>query len=351
MWKLTFADQPQMVFVVCNQFPIIAMRYNDARHGTNTVDAVLEEYQAAWKRKAEEGKGGLAGPSGLFPDAWMEKQDRMRPASDPAFTAWGCAYMNSWDSAFVRGLYEKQTTGYLTTINGETRLHPPAVGNAFRSLVEEDGAARDSADTLAKAKKAAKDVAKSRFPYSKPTLGYVAEWLSELGKKEELDSLLQFTDDHLNPTWENGGLYYPRHDEPFNEQLEHTHMDPFTGNGAIGYARLNVEDGQKKMWEKPWTSETLRQRPYVDGVTLADGVDFLRATWDEEQRRLILTMRSWDSAVRKIGPVFKNLPAGKWTLHSLPSRQKTSFECAQGGEVGVGVDVGAEEVDLMLVAS
>jgi hypothetical protein len=28
-------------------------------------------------------------------------------------------------------------------------------------------------------------------------------------------------------------------------------MDPFSGNAVIGYARLNVPDGQKVMWEHP----------------------------------------------------------------------------------------------------
>ena len=46
------------VFIFCNQFPIIAIRYNDVRNGSNIVSHVLEEYQAARKAK----NGGFTGP-------------------------------------------------------------------------------------------------------------------------------------------------------------------------------------------------------------------------------------------------------------------------------------------------
>ena len=42
-------------------------------------------------------------------------------------------------------------------------------------------------------------------------------------------------------------------------------MEPYSGNRAIGYARLNVEDGQKRIW---WTPDEVRSRPCIEGVRL-----------------------------------------------------------------------------------
>ncbi|KAJ5368782.1 uncharacterized protein N7496_008542 [Penicillium cataractarum] len=134
----------------------------------------------------------------------------------------------------------------------------------------------DSAEILQAAREFYKENRSTiKFPYNQPTLGYVIKWLSELGKTTELDGLLAYADKHLQPTWENGGLYYPRNDIATDEEGHWTHMDPFSGNSAIGYARLNVENGQKIMMHAPWTKETLVDRPFVDGLDLSQGMDCL----------------------------------------------------------------------------
>ncbi|KAK3627285.1 hypothetical protein LTR56_019291 [Elasticomyces elasticus] len=173
-------------------------------------------------------------------------------------------------------------------------------------------------------------------------------WLSELGQKTQLEGLLDFVDEKLNPTWEKGGLYYPRNDRPWDEDMEWTHMDPFTGNAAIAYARLNVEDGQKLMWEKPWTNEVLSKRPYVDGVELGQGVDFLRGEWDEEAKAAVVTMRSWDREVRGVRFVVKNLEAGEWVVW-VDGKLVRSDIVGKGGKIELDVEVGGEEVDVVVV--
>jgi hypothetical protein len=77
---------------------------------------------------------------------------------------------------------------------------------------------------------------------------------------------------------ERGSLFYPRNDRETDKDGHPTAVELFTGNSAIGYARLNVFDGQRKMWLEPWTAKQLSSAPYVDGVDLASGVDFLRET-------------------------------------------------------------------------
>ncbi|KAK0269586.1 hypothetical protein LTR35_014699 [Friedmanniomyces endolithicus] len=174
-------------------------------------------------------------------------------------------------------------------------------------------------------------------------------WLSEVGCEAELTSLLAYTDAHLYPTWEKGGLYYPRHDIITSDfksgadmEMEWTHMDPFAGNAAIAYSRLNVEDGQKKMWEHPWTSKEVKERVWVDGVSLADGVDFLR----------VMCMKCWNESVRSVWvkPVVKGLGAGKWSVWVGGEFVRTE-EMGKGGKdaVELDVEVGQEMVDVVVV--
>ncbi|KAK1962929.1 hypothetical protein LY78DRAFT_749363 [Colletotrichum sublineola] len=279
--------EPNCVFVVCNQFP----------------------YRAAWDEK------GLLGPDGLFPDFWMVRQDVTLPARDPAWTAWGCAFMNAWNGAFVRSHFDEQSLGHVTKTEGEVRLNQPPVAAEFRKL---------------------------------PTFGYVAQWLSELGKDAALRGLLKYADRNLNPTWERGGLYYPRNDQRFDSELEWTHMDPFSGNAAIGYARLNVEDGQRIMWERPWTAEAVASRPFVDGITLGDGVDFPRGDWDRASGLLVLTVRTWDGAARTIRPVVKGLEAGPWNVF-VGGELAVSRVFSAGEDIALEVQVGGADLDIVVV--
>ena len=248
----------------------------------------------------------------------------------------------------------------MTVVDGKTALQPAVVGNAYRQLAAKDeyGGAKPSellkkaveiAKTTSLEAMAAKSPTKPLSLLTKPTMGYVAQWLSELGRPES-KGLLDFADESLNPTWEKGGLYYPRHDEPMDENLQWTHMDPYSGNAALGYARLNVTDGTKAWWDKPWTQDELQTRPWVDGVSLADGVDFLRGVWDEQERILFVTVKTWDGGERTIRPVFKNLAAGRWSVH-VDGKLYAEQEMKQGGQIPAEVAVGGRDVDIVVSRS
>ncbi|KAK1809624.1 hypothetical protein LTR12_016010 [Friedmanniomyces endolithicus] len=137
-------------------------------------------------------------------------------------------------------------------------------------------------------------------------------------------------------------------------EMEWRHMDPFAGNAAIAYSRLNVEDGQKKMWEHPWTSKEVKERVWVEGVSLADRVDFLRGVYDPDVRKgaVVMSMKCWDESVRsvRVKPVVKGLGAGKWSVWVGGELVRTQ-EVGKGGKdaVELDVEVGAEVVDLVVV--
>ncbi|KAL7924357.1 hypothetical protein ACQKWADRAFT_319456 [Trichoderma austrokoningii] len=301
--------EPNLVFVVCNQFPIIAMRYNDARDGTDVSERVLEKYKAAWDEK------GMVDSSGLYVDWYFLRQDRTLAPSNVGWTAWANAYMNTWNSEKVKSLYDSQSYGFITNIDGEVQLHEEKIALEYRKLVDTENADRNDAA---------------------PTFGY----------KEELDGLLKYADKHLQPTWENGGLFYPRNDERTNEAGEWTHMDPFSGNAAIGYARLNVADGQKTMWDNPRTRGHAVTQPWIDGIELDQGIDCLRGVWDREESALVLTMKTWDGRTVTETPVATNLPAGEWAV--FVDGELVQFGTLEGGcDLRAEVRVGGEEVDVV----
>ena len=264
--------------------------------------------------------------------------------------------MNAWNSDFVKQSYDTAALGHITATEGlGVRVNPAVVGNAFRQLVQNEGASPTADATLNRAKELAREQAKTApkptsliQKLTQPGYGYVALWLSELGKTVELDGVLKYADEHLQPTWENGGLFYPRNDVPANENLDWTHMDPFTGNAAIGHARLNVPDGQKKMYEAPWTRQSQASKPWVSGVELGSGVDFLRGAWDADGKCLVLTMKTWDGQKRSVKPVIENLSDGTWTVY-VNGEATLTRSTQQGNSIELELEVDGEELDLLVV--
>lgn len=258
--------------------------------------------------------------------------------------------MNSWNSEFVRAGFDNHVKGFVTNINGQVEVQHPMIAFAYREAISKADTSQDSAQILQGAREYYKahktDI---KFPYNEPTFGYIVKWLSELGKTTELDGVLAYADTHLQPTWENGGLYYPRNDQATDDDGRWTHMDAFTGNAAIGYARLNVEDGMKKMYDSPWTRETLESRPYVDGLDLSQGVDCLRGVWDSEKGAVIVTLREWAGLGTDVSFSVESLPAGSWSVHTSQGGL-INYEIAKRGRIVVDATVAAnEEVDFVVL--
>lgn len=255
--------------------------------------------------------------------------------------------MNAWNSAWVQENYNRQSAGYVTTINGNTQVEAPAVGNEIRKLVHDEGVSPNDPDTVARSRRAVVDAHKCESLFQQPLFGYVAEWLSELGKEEELASLLADIDEKHPPCWEDGGLRYARDDRVISEKGDWRRMDPFSGNAGIAYSRLNVTDGQKIMWERPRERGYWDKQPFVDGFDLGDGIDCLRGTWLEDRGVMIVTLK----ALRPVALRFsiRNLKAASWGLYVAGNLvQATSL--ANGGDIDVQHKfLAAEEVDFIVL--
>ncbi|KAK1623689.1 hypothetical protein BDP81DRAFT_331377 [Colletotrichum phormii] len=337
--------EPNRVFVVCNQFPLIAMRYNDVRDGRDTMTQILEKYKAAIVEK------GLVRSDGLYAEWLYLKPDHVDMPKGVTSAAWANAFMNAWNSDFVYASYKKQALGFIAETENGVRLQNPAVAMIYRKLLKEEQAPVDGAAVLEKARAEAAKLPPRPFPFTAPYLGYVVQWLSELGKEKELRDLLDYADSSPQPTftWEKGGLCYARNNNRANENGECFHMDPFTGNAALGYARLNVKDGQKIMWEKPWTRETLASKPWVDGISLEQNVDCLRALlWDDEEKALVLTMETWDGQTQTVKPTIRNLRAGVWAVYEN-GELVGHKEVEEGGSMEVESSTSGEHLDIVFI--
>lgn len=210
------------------------------------------------------------------------------------------AMINSWNPEQAHSTYNLQTRGFLTRKkDGRVNVNPSPVAHTIRQLAAADKTVDPAADETARlawSEIKSRPGGKTMPAYHTPDFGYILEYTSEVAEDPSiLEGLLKHADTYLTPSWDKGGLYYKRCEVLVDEDGNHTQVDPFTGNAAIGYSRLNVIDGQRKMWDRPWTTERLQNEPFVDGIGLGDGVDFLRAVWDERAAVFVLSIISWNS--------------------------------------------------------
>ncbi|KAJ4263307.1 hypothetical protein NW762_006125 [Fusarium torreyae] len=270
--------EPNSIFIVCNQFPMIGMRYNDARKGTDVAPTVLGKYQKAWNST------GMFQDDGLLIDWFSPKQSSKTYAQDPGFTAWTAAFLNAWNPVIANTAYKTAHKMVLQTM-----------ANYSHSA---------AANYPVKPSTAAKPV--------KPLPGYVAQMISEVGDEPALNQYLDFIDTTYNSTWEEGGLFYPASGQRTDDLRP---MDSLSGNAGIPYARLNIFDGQRKMYEKPWTKEHFSTYPFIENVDLSSGVDFLRGTWNESLAAMAITMRTYSGTNKKVSLDISGLRQGRYRIY------------------------------------
>lgn len=287
---LGVACEPNCIFLVCNQFPMLGFRFHDIRKGTSIAEEAAEGYRRAWQDR------GLLDRPGTLPMMLMQRQDVLVPGG-PATDAHTGAIMNAWNREFVRSHYKSQVYHALKrSPDGTITLRPLAMlPQTAESYIEQD---QDNAE-----------VDDTAIQWTTPDFGTVLIWLSEIGDQETLGGMLAHADRYMNPTWEKGGLYYPRNDRSYDDEGNLTFMEPLTGNALAAYARLNVPDGLWALYNKPWAEDHFQQ-PHLSEAP--EDLDVLRAIYDPGQRALILRLRSTDisapEALIRIGATGGKMP-------------------------------------------
>lgn len=254
-----------------------------------------------------------------------------------------------WNYKLVQSMYPAAGKGYLHRIDDRMNLNPQVIGNKIRSLMKTDGADPDSAETLARARNLVAGNPLSLKKYMSPTFGYSAQWLSEIEGGSDLEALLRHADSFLKPTWAEGGLYYPRCDDGWDKDGNFTFVDPYSGNAGIGYARLNVKNGQKKMWDSPWTKKEVEGRPWVDGFGFESGVDCLRGMWEEKEHAMVVSLRTWDGKARLVELIVRALPIGEYGVYKNGNLLRVAKVDSSEMSVVVELEVDRSDTDLVVV--
>jgi hypothetical protein len=221
---LGVACEPNCVFQICNQPAIIGFRLHDLITGGNRAEDVVAGYEKAWADFGRLDAGGHYNMMVMEDSRIVRENEALSPWID----AWCGALMNTWNRDFVREHYPRQVADFLVPgADGALSVRSAPAMNVMGQTV-----VNDTCDT-----------------------GWVAAWASEMGDRGTLDGILAHADCFMDPTWRDGGLYYPRNDVPTDAEGHRTEIEPMSGNVLLGYARLNVPDGLWGLYNRPWGPE------------------------------------------------------------------------------------------------
>lgn len=253
---LGVACEPNCIFQICNQPSILAFRCEDFIKGTSRADEVTEGYLKAWE------EFGLVGENGHSIVNIAHDSRTPIPNALPWLwsDAWLAALMHAWNPDHVREVYPKQLDEFLV----------PGTEGACAIRLWEPIDLRGSMETI--------DTA---------DFGWAAAAASELGDEQTLTGLLNHADRYMNPQWRDGGLYYPRNDQRYDDDGILRLVEPITTNALLPYARLNVSGGLRAFYTQPWTREHFDE-PMITEVS--ENVDVLEARYQAGGRDLRFTL-------------------------------------------------------------
>lgn len=255
---LGVACEPNCVFQICNQIPILGFRLHDQIYGGALAEEVTSGYEKAWSEF-----GGFLDPEGHYWTLKVTELDEVKPGNlgGPWADAWCGMLMNMWQPDLVQQNYRRQIDEWLKCANDGT-ISVIAANPAFPQLDGING-----------------------------EFGWVAAWASEMGDEDTVAGLLAHADRYMSPRWKNGGYFYPRCDRAYDEAGRVTAINPTVGNALLPYARLNVKDGLRKLYEGPW-SDTHFHDPAV--VETSGSLDFRTAKFLPEEHTLHLFVSKRD---------------------------------------------------------
>lgn len=257
--------EPNGVFVYCNQFALMGLKLYDHVFGTNRAERLFKQFKAAWANKSE-----LFKPTGngQLPVFYAVRQDQVITEGGEdnkeaaSVVSWG-PMLHIWEPEYVESLYPqvieevrvKTDAGFGVSLEQFHRTH----------LEYQQKPSMDLVDPM------------MLGVHTHGMLGLLA---AEMGDEETKEGLLAHADSAMNPTWKEGGLYYPRCDDLDTE----SYVTCVTGNALIGATRLVPKNGLSDLFNKPWGAKelslpTVSKIPYPDAIVtraiyVEGGVEF-----------------------------------------------------------------------------
>ena len=277
---LGIACEPNCIFQICNQVPILGFRFHDLVYGGDTAGEVTAGYLRAWN------EWGLTDAKGHFRILAQEKEHAVIERQPlPWGDFWLGALMHAWNADFVEAHYpEHRRTWVKPGPDGTLWVAPSVPPTGY-----------------------------GRELTSAQDFGWAAVCASELGDHATLQGLLGYADRFLNPIVEDGAYYYGRRDGWLNENGQLGAMDPHTGNALLAYARLNVPNGLRKVYERPWHAGHFTEPALID---MPEWLDVLAARYVEARAALSVIVRGSDKTAGSATLTFSNVwERGAWRLY------------------------------------
>ena len=239
------------VYAECNQHPILGLMHYDFKHGTELSPEDRREFKKTMDKRH------YVSPETHTTMYFLKvKQDEVVPATYAWADGWNGHAQHAWDKEYIERLYPHQRERYIPSM--------------LRSWPFWNMGWTASFD-----------------------FGWFALLASEVGDTETVETMTDYADEHFEPTWLDGGLYYPSTWDYvwnyFRDWKGYIHnVGPVTGNVLVGFARINPKDGLWSIYNRPWEASHFAE-PFISDVEYLEA-SVTQAVYDPDQDALIVTM-------------------------------------------------------------
>lgn len=239
------------VYAECNQHPILGLMSYDLKHGTEYSPEVRRKF-----KKVMVDRDYIDPETNTTMYFLKVRENEVIPATYAWADGWNGHAQHVWDKQYIESIYPDQQKRYIPSmLEGE-----PGEDMGYTASFD---------------------------------FGWFALLASEVGDFETVETMVDYADAHFNPTWLDGGLYYPAtSDYLYNfyrtEEGLIQNVGPVTGNVLVGFARINPADGLWHIYNRPFDTSHFSD-PHITDVDYLEA-NVTQAVYDADENALIVTL-------------------------------------------------------------
>ena len=239
------------VYAECNQHPILGLMSYDLKNGTNLSVKVRKEFKKVMRKRK------YINPETNTTMYFLKvKEDEVVPATYAWADGWNGHAQYVWDKEYIKSIYPDQKKRYFPSMLRGWPFENMGWGVSF-------------------------------------DFGFFALLASEVGDTETVQTMVDYADEHFEPTWKDGGYYYPHTRfyvyNFFRDWLGYIHnVGPLTGNVLVGFASINPIDGLWKIYNQPRGKSHFAE-PFITDVEYLEA-SVTQAVYDGDKDALIITL-------------------------------------------------------------
>jgi hypothetical protein len=239
------------VYAECNQHPILGLMSYDLKNGTDLSVKVRKEFKKVMRKRK------YINPETNTTMYFLKvKEDEVVPATYAWADGWNGHAQHVWDKEYIKSIYPDQKKRYFPSMLRGWPFENMGWGVSF-------------------------------------DFGFFALLASEVGDTETVQAMVDYADEHFEPTWKDGGYYYP-HTRFYvynflRDWLGYIHnVGPLTGNVLVGFASINPKDGLWKIYNQP-RGKSHFDEPFITDVEYLEA-NVTQAVYAADKDALIVTL-------------------------------------------------------------